>query len=303
MKKYAKIYRLGAPETMDIFTYPEDTVVIEEKVDGGNGCFYLEEDGSIHVCSHNRDLVEEKDEKTFAKQRATLLRILEGQKINPDYYYYVEWMAKHTINYTNIPDVIGIDIRHKRQFGEEGAGLFIGRDSREQEFARLGIENTPVVWRGKISDLKKININELIPHSKYYDGKAEGIVIKNYCRKAIGGNHQLYAKVVADEFKENNKAVFGDVRQANTDTSKIVDQFVTDARIRKIILQQVNEEGKKLERELMRFVPTNVIKDVLKEEYEDIFKNYKFIDFKEMKQKTAKRCLAMIEQMMCEEVK
>ena len=171
MKKYPKIYRVGAPETRELFTHTEDTLVIEEKVDGGNGCFYLAEDGSIHVCSHNRDLIEEQDTKTFAKQRATLLKMLEGQKINPDYYYYVEWMQKHTINYTNIPDVMGIDIRHKRQFGTEEAGLFMGRDTREQEFKRLGIENTPVVWRGTTKDLKKLEVDKMIPKSKYYDGK------------------------------------------------------------------------------------------------------------------------------------
>ena len=66
----------------------------------------------------------------------------------------------------------------------------------------------------------------MIPKSKYYDGWAEGIVIKNYCRKAREGNHQLYAKLVRDEFKEDNKAVFGSVRQTTSDTQKITEEFV-----------------------------------------------------------------------------
>ena len=207
-------------------------------------------------------------------------------------------MALHTIHYTKVPDVVGLDIRLKRDANQEGFGLFLGRDTREQLFNELGIENVPIVWRGTVGELKKKEIIELIPKSKYYDGFAEVIVIKNYCRKATTGNHQLYAKVVRDEFKENNKAIFGGVRQKNSDTSKIVDEFVTDARIRKIVLKQVNEFNKPLELSLMKFVPTETIKDVLKEEFNEIFENYSFIDFKEMKQKTVIKCLRLINEMM-----
>ena len=141
---------------------------------------------------------------------------------------------------------------------------------------------------------------KIIPKSKFYDGMAEGIVIKNYMRKAPHGNHQLFAKVVRDEFKECNKAVFGSVRQKNTDTQKIIEEFATDARIRKIVLKFVNEEGMKLEMKLMHKVPTATIKDILKEEFGTIFAKYKFIDFKEMKQKVSKKCLMLINQMMTE---
>jgi len=296
-KKYPDIERLGHPDNLELLKYGEDSLVIEEKVDGGNGSFWLEKDG-IHVGSRNRDLTKEEDKKAFAKQRIELMKLLEGKELNPDYYYYIEWMALHTINYTAVPDVLGFDIRLKRNVEGDGAGLFIGRDKREQEFNRLGIESVPIVWRGKVSELKKKNVHDLISKSKYYSGKAEGIVIKNYVRKASAGNHQLYAKVVTDEFKEDNKAIFGGVRQKNSDTSKIIQEFVTDARIRKIVLKQVNEYNQPLTLKLMKVVPTETIKDVLKEEYQSIFENYSFIDFKEMKQKVAKRCLKLINEMM-----
>jgi len=296
-KKYPDIERLGHPDNLPILNYGEDSLVIEEKVDGGNGSFWLEKDG-IHVSSRNRDLTAEEDKKAFEKQRIGLKKLLEGKELNPDYYYYIEWMAVHTINYTNVPDVIGLDIRLRHNADGDGAGLFIGRDKRDQEFKRIGIENVPIVWRGKVSELKKLNVLELIPKSKYYDGKAEGIVIKNYVRKSHVGNHQLYAKVVTDEFKEDNKAVFGGVREKNSDTSKIVDQFVTDARIRKIVMKQVNEFNQPLTLKLMHKVPTETIKDVLKEEYQSLFDNYSFIDFKEMKQKVAKKCLRLINEMI-----
>lgn len=300
-KKYPDIERLGHEDNKDILAFPEDTLVIEEKVDGGNGSFWLEEDG-IHFGSRNRDLTSDKDIKTFAGFQVQLRKHLEelelqGIKINPDYIYYIEWMAKHTISYTHAPFVIGIDIRLKRAMNFEGSGLFLGRDSREQEFNRLKIENTPCIWRGTVKDLKEKEIKDLIPKSKYFDGFAEGIVIKNYCRKHPSENHQLYAKLVRDEFKEDNKAIFGNVKNKNSDTSKIIQEFATDARIRKAVLHFI-DNGEKLEMKLMSKVPHYVIEDIFKEEILTIIEKYKFIDLKEIRQKIPKLCLRIIGEMM-----
>jgi hypothetical protein len=303
LKKYPDIERLGHEDNKDIFLSGEDTLVVEEKVDGGNGSFWQEDDG-IHFGSRNRDLTLENDTKMFAgfqKQLREHLESLEkeGVKINPDYIYYFEWMAKHTISYTQVPFVIGFDIRMKRSANSEGEGLFIGRDARDQEFKRLKIESVPLVWRGKVNDFRTLEIRELIPKSKYYDGFAEGIVIKNYCRKHPFYNHQIYAKLVRDEFKEDNKAVFGNVRNKSSDTSKIVEEFCTDARIRKAVLYFI-DNGEKLELKLMSKVPHYVIRDIFKEEILTIIDKYKFIDLKEMKQKVPKLCLRVINEMMLE---
>ena len=304
-KKYPTIERLGHDDNRELLMYGEDTLVIEEKIDGGNGSFWVERDGLIHFGSRNRDLTLENDSKAFEKQQIELREHLqkleeEGVKINPDYVYYIEWMSVHTVNYTSAPFVIGFDIRLKRAMDGNDFGLFLGRDAREQEFKRLKIENVPVVWRGNVTELKKLNIRELIPKSKYYDGWAEGIVIKNYCRKAREGNHQLYAKIVRDEFKEDNKAVFGGIRQTISDTQKIVEEFCTDARIRKAVLKFVNEDNVPLDLKLMQKVPSYIIKDIIREEFSAIYEKYKFIDFKEMKHKVPKQCLRVINEMIAE---
>ncbi len=306
--KFPKIYSLGQEENADILQYGEDFINIEEKVDGGNFSFFTADDGTVFECSRNRNLTTDEDEKTFIGIRIWLRNNLErlekvGIKINPDYIYYAEAMAKHTINYTNAPNLIGLDIRPKHSMGEEGPGLFLAREGKEKEFARIGIECVPLVWKGTAGELKKMDITALLPQSKYYDGMAEGIVIKNYERKASAGNHQIFAKMVRSEFKECNKAVFGSVRQKNSDTSKIVEEFVTDARVRKVALKLINEEGMFLDMKLMSKVPPNVIKDILEEEFNNIFQKYKFIDFKEFKQRASKRCLSVIKQMMMENLK
>jgi ATP-dependent RNA circularization protein (DNA/RNA ligase family) len=297
-KKYPKIYRLGSEEVTEFLDFNEDTVVVEEKVDGGNFSTWLDEDGSLHVGSRNRDLTEEQDEKTFAKQRAYLTEKLKDKKLNPDYIYYLECMATHTIKYSTAPDMIGIDIRLKRSMVEGEYGLFLARDLRCQLFDELGIENVPLVWRGTIGELKKQKIEYLIPKSKYYDGKAEGICLKNYCRKSRQGNHQLYAKVVADEFKENNKAVFGGVRKKDTDTEKIVEQYCTQARVYKQINRLTQEDGKPLQMDLMRYLPQAVSKDILQEEITEIFEAYKWLDFKSFKNFVSKKCVKYLQEFM-----
>lgn len=307
-KKYPDIERLGSEDNKDILNFNEDTLVIEEKVDGGNGSFWLEEDNTIHFGSRNRDLTLENDSKAFARQQIQLKEHLENLdkeniKLNPDYIYYIEWMMKHTIAYTSAPFVIGLDIRLKRAMNQEGFGFFLGRDAKEQEFKRIGIECVPLVWRGTTKEVKELNIKDLIPKSKYYDGFAEGIVIKNYCRKHPNENHQLYAKLVRDEFKEDNKAVFGKLKGQITDTYKVVEEFCTDTRIRKAVLKFINEDNQILDLKLMSKVPSYVIKDILKEEFSIIYEKYKFIDFKELKRKVPKKCLKIIIEMMIENTK
>jgi len=301
-KKYPDIERLGTEDTKELLIHGADTLIVEEKVDGGNGCFWLEDD-VVHHGSRSRDLTEEKDEKAFAKQQIWLREHLAMFKLNPDYVYYIEWMAPHTILYTNSPDVIGLDIRMNHQANAEGFGMFLGRDIRVKEFERIGIENTPLVWRGTVEELKKMEIDKLIPKSKYYDGQAEGIVIKNYCRKHPRENHQLYAKVVTLEFKENNKAVFGGIKNKHSDTQKIIDEFVTVARIKKAIHKLVQEEGHKMEPHIMKYLSSYVIKDVLKEEFTSIYDKFKFIDFKELKSKVPKICYRVLTDMITEETK
>lgn len=295
--KYPDIERLGSDENRDLLSVNEDFINVEEKIDGGNGAFCLGEDGVINEQSRNRNLTEEKDEKTFNKQRLYLRERLKGKELNPDYIYFIEWMARHTICYTNAPDVVGFDIRLKHSATSEGTGLFIGRELKEKEFERLGIECIPLIWKGHTGDLKKIEITTLIGKSKYYDGMAEGVVIKNYGRKN-GFGQQLMAKVVRDEFKEANKCVFGSVKCPDSDTVKIVEEFVTEARVRKMVFTLTQEEGLKLEMALMKFLPTRVIKDVLKEEFSNIYEKYKFIDFREFRVRVMKICLRVLREEM-----
>ena len=298
--KYCDIERLGTPENDSIFLNPDDEIVVEEKVDGGNGCFFLE-DGIIHVCSRNRDLTHENDEKTFKAQRDALATALDAHRdaINPGWLYYVEWMSKHTIRYpATIPPAIGLDIKPKEgAFGH--TPCFIGRRAKEDAFKALGVECVDLKGIYKAKDMTDLLIAKLCEKSAYYEGKPEGIVMKNYGRMNAWGR-QMFGKYVLDEFKETNRAVFGGLKMDNSDTIKIVGTFVTPARIRKRILAFNKEGNLPIDRKLMHHLPVAVLKDVFKEETDAIVKGYNEISIGLLKQLTAKRCLAEIDAMMVE---
>jgi len=127
----------------------------------------------------------------------------------------------------------------------------------------------------------------------------EGIVIKNYGRMNQWGR-QLFAKIVREDFKETNRAVFGSVKQDTSDTKKIAEAYATEARIRKRALSLINEGGHKLDRGLMRFLPVAVVQDIFKEETDEICKQFKNINLPTLKQSVAKKCLNIIDKMMVE---
>ena len=175
--KFPDIERLGHEDTRDIFICGTDTIYVEEKVDGGNGSFWIEDD-VIHFGSRARDLTVENDDKAFERQQIWLKEHLEkinneDIKLNQDYIYYIEWLQLHTLHYNNPPPVIGLDIRLKRSMNVNDCGLFISREAKENEFVRLKIPVVPLIWKGTVDELKKINIQSLITESRIenWDGR------------------------------------------------------------------------------------------------------------------------------------
>jgi hypothetical protein len=297
--KYPDIEQLGKEENSGIFSNPDDEIVIEEKVDGINGSFWLE-DGIIHVASRNKDLVEQNDVSMFKDQRKHLLDLLQAHidKINPNYIYYIEWMQKHTIFYgEKVPPIIGLDIKPiEGAFGK--ASMFIGRRAKEAEFKKLGIACVSLKAMVKAKEINRDSFDEMTKTSAYYDGAAEGIVFKNYGRTNIYGR-QIFGKVVRAGFKEVNRAVFGGLKKDNSDAVKFTEAFATEARIRKAVLN-LTDQGIKLDRSLMKFVPFAVIRDIFKEESDSILSDFKQLEIGIIKSMVSKSCLKVIDAMLLE---
>jgi len=313
MIKYCDISRLGHEENENIFDYPDDVVVITEKIGGGNGQFRLHDGEIIFGSRNNQFRVGDgsAQNKQFGENAGWILGKLfgngvgaektAGDLLNPDYVYYGEWCKKHTINYAwdTMPKFVGFDIRDIR------TGVFIPYQGMKDEYDRLGLPVVPLITRCKVSELDLTRLENFISKSAYYDGLMEGIVIKNYFRKNIY-ERQLFAKIVREEFKEANAAAFnnkgGWIKPLNDDTTKFIDTFYTEARIRKAMLRLTEESGHKLDMPLMHHLPKALIEDIMKEECWTLVKEFDSINFDRIRKVAPKKCLQVLKDVLKERV-
>lgn len=290
-RKYSDIERISNPEVEEIKNYPNEIVYVEEKVDGGNGSFWWDNKlNKIIFASRNKTFEDEGAGNFQISVDFIKAAIGDGTKLNPDYIYYFEHMIKHTIKYDLVktPRALGFDIHIKSN------NTYLGFEDKVKEFSRIGIPMVRLVMTCKMSDIQ-IDSPDVIPNSIYYSGKAEGIVIKNYNHLNKYGR-PLFAKIVSEQFKELQapKDKSSKEYQDYRDSAELVEKYATEARIRKQILRLVNEEQKSLDRTLMKFLPVYIIKDILKEESDDVSRcDILYIKF--MRTKISKLCLDVLD--------
>lgn len=283
-EKYHKIRQLGDEENEDIFAFPEDDIIIEEKIDGANFRIYLMEDGNILYGSRTQTLggglEEGKVWKRCIGYISERLSNADLDRIPKPCIIYGECCVKHTMTYDwdKIPPFLGFDIK-------TSAGYW-GYNYKKTLFKILGLHMVPLVWKGKANNVPDIN-DDFVPTSSYAIEQAEGLVIKNYLR-------QVFGKYVRVAFKEKNAEAFGgSPKWASTDNSAFSLKYATNARIEKHIYKLIDSDIK-LELAMMKFLPTAVWEDIWEEEWRDIVRQKWVIDFKETRKKITGRCLAVL---------
>jgi|Deesub1362A_J573_1020465.scaffolds.fasta_scaffold00330_44 hypothetical protein len=282
-KKYPKVFRVGHRETQDLFK--EGTVVVEEKMDGAN-CRWMYDGEKLRFGSRNVELTEGKDLGQFKKFKEWL------DDFNPKDFgtyliYYAEYMIPHTIQYDwdKTPLILGFDIYDLQ------LDRFLDYDQVKEEFERLGIEMVPVVDIRHVSEIDENYLNEVIPESKYYSGRAEGVVFKNY-------KTQTFGKLVSEEFKEVNQQVFGKSKKhAQSPEEYILEKYIPPRRVEKVV-QALMDEGHELGMELMRFLPKKVWEDLIQEEAANILNEKVTINLPKLKKMMVKRCVNVLQRMI-----
>jgi len=284
--KYIHIQRLGTVENNELVENLDLECYVEEKIDGACGEFFDDLIRKETVFgSRNRPLVSGLENGQFKSNIEWVKNRINGVSLNKDYIYYGEYIKEHTIKYDfdNLPKFIGFDIKEK-------GGTFLSREEKEKEFKRINIPIVPLLFTGFV---KELNIDNLIGKSIFDPSVTmEGIVIKT--NKLNRFNRPVYAKIVREEFKEENKKVFGE-GLTKTGACHTVEKYLTPSRVNKEIHRLIYEENLKLNRSLMKFLPINICNEILTEEITEIFKNEKEIDFKKFKQLTAKKCLRYLD--------
>ena len=281
--KYPKIRRLGHDETKGIL---DGTITIEEKLDGSNFRWMLNDDkwwfGSRNTRLGNENnkiggMFEKAVNYIKTLQKDTMKDII---KTYGNLVMYGENMVPHTIKdyyWDRMPPVVGFDI-----FSIKDDRFFDNKTKREI-FDKLGVDVVPLIYEGGADGADDYIT---IPKSAWRDGNAEGIVIKNY-------KMQMFAKVVDVRFTEENRKVFGSYKIGDP----ITDKYATNYRIEKIILK-LRDEGHPLDMTMMKVLPKAVYQDILEEHGNDILWSNWIVDFKRSRKKIAQKCVKILERMV-----
>jgi hypothetical protein len=275
--KYHHIERFDREEVRDIqfgdcYVFP--------KLDGTNASVWLHE-GELMAGSRNRTLSEESDNAGFYEWVLKQNQLKELLEAHPDWHIYGEWLVPHTLKTYRedawrkfwIFDVLLKGERNRLIPYEEYAPVL-------EEYGLDYIQ--PIC---KIENGTEDFLQELLEKNTFLieDGKGtgEGIVLKNYIWRNKFG-HQIWAKLVRNEFKESNLKAFGTpvVSGKRQVEYEIVDEFVTEAFVNKVRAKIELEETQR-SKIIPRLLQT-AFYDIVNEEIWHVVKKKKnpTIDFK-----------------------
>lgn len=262
MKKFDKIRRLNKDEGSTFSA--DEKIVVQEKIDGGNARVWRDETGELRFGSRNIEFLPESHPDcgygNFA-QFVEYIKTLNTEFFLPGYVYYFEAMIKHTLPYDfdNHPKAILLDV-----YDIENDSYWNITPSCDHVAGMLGCDIAPIIFEGKFGDW-----HMSIPHSKFGDFQAEGVVIKPavHSRDSFGNRH--VAKIVTEKFKEENREVFGGV---NDFESGIAHKYCNQARINKHIKQLEVAKGEPVQPAWIPILSYNITYDIVTEEFKKLLK-------------------------------
>ena len=259
-KLYQKIHRLGSDENEGILT---GTVYIQEKIDGANTQIFTG-DGKIQLGSRNQS-IGEGSFNGFQEYVQAHEGIKKLTADHPDWRLFGEWLVRHTLSYdeTSFKKWYLFDIcNEKEEFLDLEEVYKIA-----QEYSIL----TPKLFL-KATNPTLDQIQPFVGKSEL-GPKGEGVVIKNFDFINKWGVLS-YAKLVTQEFKEDNSLVFGGNRKDSDSYWEqwAVNKFLDISRIRKIINKTESITGNKIRIEDTPRVIGTAYHDMITEEIWEIQK-------------------------------
>lgn len=286
MKKYMSVVRLGHKTTENVLQ-PGDPIIIQEKLDGANGSFKLEE-GEIVAFSRNERLTEQNNLQGFYEWTQTL----DANQLRSDVVYFGEWLTKHKINYGDLTkqfflfDLYDIEKENYIHFTEV-----------KKEAERLGLNLIPVFYEGEYQSLE--HLESFIGQTALSVKKGEGIVVKNVDYQDVYGK-QLFVKLVIDAFKEVQR--IKKTRDPNFQSAEIeaVQSVLTRARVEKWVYKLIDEGvlqanfGMQDMAMILKQITPRIVDDIVQEEGEQIAS----FDLKEIRKVIGKQLPLLIKEVI-----
>lgn len=168
-----------------------EDVIVEEKVDGANVGFSVDEAGRLRVQNRGTFINRGHGQPQFKPLFGWLTQYEEAlvDALSPDLTLFGEWtFAVHSVRYSRLPDwFLAFDVYDRKR------RLFWNTPRRNRLAKGLSLEVVPQIAAGRF-DLS--GIKGLLSSSRLSDGPAEGL----YIRKDEGDWLRARAKLVRPEF-------------------------------------------------------------------------------------------------------
>ena len=315
--QYNKVHRIDKKQNHGILE--NGVILIQEKMDGANFRFTLENNIEEEYHTEGRELVfgsrrvtykNEKDvDKSFIHAIEYIRENIDTEQLKEiqEQYdgklvVYGEAMHKHTLEYgepqqtqnsttwRGVPNFLGFDIHHVTEDGVE----HLDYHETDAIFDSINIPTVPEIYYGMAEDLPDdLHANGGIefPQSEYRDGLPEGVVIKNEKTGQI-------AKIRTEKFKEKHgsQSVTNPDTYEPSDSVVLARQYATQARILKII-HKYEDRGKSVDNMgVMEDLWRSVFDDIISEEYDTIFLENHTIDTKEFRSEIASNTASVLQQ-------
>jgi hypothetical protein len=268
-REYKKIHRLGKDETLGILT---GKCYVQEKIDGANTQIWLDpKDGQLHMGSRSQEVTSGFNGFVdYVKSNEPIKQLLAD---HPDWHLYGEWLVRHTLHYkeTNYKKFYLFDIHTP-----EGAMDIEAVHKVAEEY---GVP-TPQLF-GVFENPTQEELQKFVGVTNLGE-KGEGIVIKNIEFVNQFGDKYQYAKIVAQEFLEDNGLVFGG-NNKHSDTyweMWVVNKYMTIERVQKVMNKIQPTLDKKLDYEHTSRVSNTAYHDLITEEMWEISRKVVNINFK-----------------------
>lgn len=179
---------LAPPEAAELIA---GEVVVEEKVDGANLGFSVDDDGTLRAQNRGSYLDLDAPQGQWRPLRRWLATRHDAliEALFPDLVLFGEWCyAVHSVRYARLPDwFLAFDVY------DRSSGSFWSVERKNRLAADLGLAVVPELGRGRY-DLE--GLKRLMGRSRLSDGPAEGL----YVRKEADGRLVARAKIVRAEF-------------------------------------------------------------------------------------------------------
>jgi hypothetical protein len=285
--RYQHLVKFGREEVENIEL---GTCYIFPKLDGTNGSVWADNTGRIYAASRNRILSEHEDNAGFynwvmsndpsaQNLRSFLIK-------NTDLVIYGEWLVPHTL--TTYRD----DVWRKFHIFDvynrvTGKHLSYPDYSQFIDIEAMIIPPLAIVKNPTVEILEKYLANNVF-YIKENSGIGEGIVIKNYSYINKFAE-QVWAKMVANEFKENHVRKMGPPKlEIAMIEDSIVNKFVDQTLVDKTFSKIASENNGLFENKHIPQLLGRVWYDLITEDMFEILKVFKrpIIDFNKLEKLT-----------------